>query len=210
VHERSVTSTDHADGGCSRSVGSRAAFLLASAALVIAVWGLVWAVGCDSGSKGDAGGSTTSSESSQGAKSGDIEGRVGAAVAVGDAVVTVRALQATFQPAMPAQRLSEQTPSAPGAGESLFQAYVRVENRGATPIRVDPADFACAVGNSVVRIEPTRSGPLPRSLLEHTSLDLLLTFKAQVGFEPVLIYNPPWYDGTIRISPQSEETTSTT
>ncbi|MFH0917263.1 MAG: hypothetical protein V1912_12575, partial [bacterium] len=117
--------------------------------------------------------------------------------------------QATFQPAMPLQRLSEQTPSAPASGESFYQAYVRVENGGATPIRVDPSDFACAVGDTVARIEPTRSGPLPRSLLENTSLDLLLTFKAKAGFEPVLLYSPPWYDGVVRIGPQAEETTTT-
>lgn len=176
---------------------------------MVALSCLMWATGCDSGSGEDTGGSTTSSTGSQGSESGDIEGQVSTAVEVGDALVTVRALQATFQPAMPAQRLSEQTPSAPAAGESFFQAYVRVENRGVSPIRVDPNDFACAVGDSVVRIEPTRSGPLSRSLLENTSLDLLLTFKDKAGFEPVLIYSPAWYDGTIRISPQSEETTTT-
>ena len=203
--------TSAGQSGCARSRGiwSRAASPLAIAALLVALSGLVWATGCDSGSGSDTGEATTSSTSGQGSKSGDIEAHVGAAVDVGDAVVTVRALQATFQPAMPAQRLSEQSPSAPGPGESFFQAYVRVENRGASPIRVDPNDFACAVGNVVVRVEPTRSGPLPRSLLEKTSLDLLLTFKARAGFEPVLIYSPPWYDGTIRISPQPEETTTT-
>jgi hypothetical protein len=189
---------------------SRAVLLLAGAALVMALSCLMWAAGCDSGSGAGSGESTTSSTGGQASESGDIEGQVGMAVEVGDAVVTVRALQATFQPAMPTQRLSEQTPAAPAAGESFFQAYVRVENGGASPIRVDPNDFACAVGVSVVRIEPTRSGPLPRSLLGSTSLDLLLTFRARVGFEPVLIYSPPWYDGTVRIGAQSEETTTTT
>lgn len=182
---------------------------MASAVLLAALSCLMWAAGCDSGSGDDTGGSTTSSTAGQASGSGDIEGHLGAAVEVGDALVTVRALQATFQPAMPTQRLSEQTPSAPAAGESFFQAYVRVENRGASPIRVDPNDFACAVGVSVVRIEPTRSGPLPRSLLGGSSLDLLLTFRAKAGFEPVLIYSPPWYDGTIRIGAQSEATTTT-
>jgi hypothetical protein len=183
--------------------------LLAGALLITMMSPLMWAGGCDSGSGGDAGGSTTSSAGSQGPKSGDVEGYVGTALDVGDAVVTVKALQATFQPAMPAQRLSEQTPSAPAAGESFFQAYVRVENRGTSPMRVDPEDFACAVGDSVARIEPTRSGPQARSLLENTSLDLLLTFKAKAGFEPMLIYSPPWYDGTIRIRPGPEETSTT-
>jgi len=170
---------------------------------------LIWATSCDSGSGESVDGTTSTSADGQAPESGDIEGRVGAEVEVGDAVVTVRALQATFQPAMPAQRVSEQTPSAPAPGEAFYQAYVRVENRGISPVRVDPNDFACAVGNSVVVIEPTRSGPLPRSLLGSTSLDLLLTFKGQAGFVPILIYSPPWYQGTIRISPQAEETTVT-
>lgn len=199
-----MTSAGQAGGGRSRAV-----LLLGSAALIVALSCLPWATGCDSGSAEDTGGLTTSSTGGQGSESGDLEGQVGTAVEMGGALVTVRALQATFQPAMPIQRLSERTPSAPASGESFFQAYVTVENRGATLIRVDASDFACAVGESVVRIEPTRSGPLARSLFKNTSLDLLLTFKAEAGFEPVLIYSPPWYDGTLRISRQSEETTTT-
>ncbi|MFH1833418.1 MAG: hypothetical protein ABH877_00215 [bacterium] len=183
--------------------------MLLLAGLAVAISFSSWATACDSGSGEPSGGAVTTSGASQGPQSGDIKGRVGETVEVGDAVVNVRALHATFQPAMPGQRLSEQTPSAPAAGESFFQARVRVENRGASAIRVDPRDFACAVGDSVVLVEPTRSGPPARSLLENTSLDLLLTFKGQAGFEPVLIYSPPWYSGTIRISPQSEETTGT-
>ena len=184
--------------------------LVVAVSLVLAGVCLSWATGCDSGSAEPTGGSDTTAVNGRSPESGDIEGRVGAEIEVGDAVVTVRALQATFQPAMPGQRLSEQTPSAPAPGESFYQAYVRVENRAVTPIRVDPNDFACAVGDSVVFIETTRSGPMPRSLLENTSLDLLLTFKAQSGFVPILIYNPPWYQGTIRVSPQAEESTTTT
>ena len=179
-------------------------------ALLLVTSCLVWVAGCDSSGGGSADGSTTSSTTGEVSQSGDIEGRVGMAIAVGEAVVTVRALQATFQPAMPEHRLSGQTPTAPASGESFYQAYVRVENKGVSPLRVAADDFECAVGNAVVGIEPTRSGPLPRSLLEGTSLDLLLTFKAQAGFQPVLLYNPPWYDGTVRVSPQSEETTTTT
>jgi hypothetical protein len=182
--------------------------LLVVALLLAALLPLL-ATGCDAGEGDGVGGSTTTSSSSEASESGDVEGFVGTATEVGSALVTVRALQATFQPAMPVQRLSEQTPTAPAAGESFYQAYVRVENHAVTPIRVDPNDFACAVGESVVPIEPTRSGPLSRSLLKNTSLDLLLTFKAQAGFEPVLIYSPPWYDGVIRVSPQIEEPTTT-
>ena len=172
-----------------------------------------WAIGCDPADGETADGGPTSSTEEPETESGDIEGLVDEAIEVGQAIITVRALQATFQPAVPEQRLSEQTPPAPASGESFYQAYVRVENTGDGPIRVDAGDFSCAVGDSVVAIEPTRSGPLPRSLLKSTSLDLLLTFKARAGYQPVLIYDPPWYDGVIRVSPESlqpvEETTTT-
>jgi hypothetical protein len=180
-------------------------YRLLVAILLLTASCLLWAPACESG--GDSGdGRTTSSTGDGGSQSGDIDGHVGEAIRVGQAVVTVRALQATFQPAMPEQRLSDETPTAPGAGESYYQAYVRVENKAVSPVRVDPKDFACAVGDAVVAIEPTRSGPLPRSLLMNTSLDLLLTFKAQAGYQPVLLYSPPWYDGVIRVSPQTAET----
>jgi hypothetical protein len=166
--------------------------------------------GCDGDENTADAGTTSSSTSIDASQSGDIEGQVGEALEVGSALVTVRALQSTFQPAVPAQRLSDQSPSAPGAGESFYQAYVRVENRDTAPIRVDPNNFACAIGDVVVGVEPTRSGPLPRSLLKNASLDLLLTFKGPAGYEALLLYDPPWYRGTVRVSPGAavEETTT--
>ena len=165
-------------------------------------------VGCNSK---DSGNGQTTLPSTGGAEVGDMRGVVGADLEVGKAIVTVRALEVAFQPAMPAQRLNDQTPTPPAAGEGFYQAYVRVKNTGTIPLRVDPNDFVCAVGNAVAKIEPTRSGPMPRSLIEGTSLDLLLTFKAPTGYEPMLIYSPPWYDGVITVSPEAETpTTSTT
>ncbi len=177
--------------------------------IVVMVACIGWAAACDSGSGGSTDGENTSSTDVETPESGDIDGTVGAEIQVGEAIVMVRALQEAFQPAVPEQRLSVHAPTSPSSGESFYQAYVRVQNNGVSPIRVDPEDFACAVGNAVVSVEPTRSGPLPRSLLKNTSLDLLLTFKAEAGFEPILLYSPPWYDGVIRVSPQSQETTTT-
>ncbi len=157
--------------------------------------------GCDGGGEGSDAATTSSSTPRDGSKSGDIEGQVGDALEVGAALVIVRALQSTFQPALPSQRLSDQTPTAPEAGESFYQAYVRVENLGTDPIRVDPNGFACAIGDTVASVEPTRSGPLPRSLLKNASLDLLLTFKGPAGYEPLLLYDPPWYRGTVTGEP---------
>lgn len=185
----------------------RARWLLLVPVLAL-VFGAAALVGCNSG---DGGNGQTTVPSNSGAQAGDIEGVVGADLEVGKAIVTVRALEVAFQPAMPAQRLNDQTPTPPAAGEGFYQAYVRVKNTGMIPLRVDPNDFVCAVGNAVAKIEPTRSGPLPRSLIEGTSLDLLLTFKAPTGYQPMLIYSPPWYDGVITVSPEAQTpTTSTT
>ena len=63
----------------------------------------------------------------------------------------------------------------------------------------------CRIGDKVVGIEPTRSGPYARSLLENTSIDLLLTFEGPAGFQPELLYDPPWYDGMISIRPEADE-----
>lgn len=163
-----------------------------------------WMAGCDSDRRSSTESATSSTEKVE-VGSGDIEGAVGDRIKVGAAIMTVRALQATFQPAVPEQRLSEQTPPAPGSGESFYQAYVTVENTDVSPLRMDAEDFICATGDSVVAIEPTRSGPLPRSLLKNTSLDLMLTFKAEAGYQPILIYRPAWYDGVITVSPASPD-----
>jgi hypothetical protein len=190
--------------------GPRARSLAALVLLLIGLACVPVALGC-SGEEEQVDGETTSSSiGGDGSQSGDIEGAVGEALEVGTALVTVKALHSTFQPATPVQRLSEQTPTAPEAGESFYQAQVRVENRETDPIRVDPNHFACAIGDTVASIEPTMSGPLPRSLLKNTSLDLLLTFKGPAGYEPILLYNPPWYRGTVRVSPQVVGETTTT
>jgi hypothetical protein len=181
--------------------------LLTLTALLVAVLA-VWPAGCSrSNNTPD---SASSSTDSTAAPSGDIDATVGEAIHVGNAIVTVRALQPTFNPVSPEQRLSEQPPAAPAGSESFYQAYVKVENDGVTPLRVDADDFVCAVGNSVVGIEPTWSGPAARSLLKNSSLELLVTFKAKAGYEPVLLYSPSWYDGTIRVHSASSETTQTT
>jgi hypothetical protein len=188
----------------------RVRLVLVLSLLAIVLCGLPWLAACTSDNQSDD--VSTSSTVVEGPTSGDVQGTVGKAIHVGAAVITVKALQATFQPATPGQRLAEQTPSAPGAGQSFYQAYVRVENtsQSQAPLRVDPNDFACAVGGSVVAIDPTRSGPLPRTILMNTSIDLILTFKAPAGFQPQLLYNPPWYQGVISVGPAVEATATTT
>ncbi|MBC7294184.1 MAG: hypothetical protein H5T84_08830 [Thermoleophilia bacterium] len=156
---------------------------------------------------------TSNTTSTEKMPTGNVDGQVGKTLVLGEVRITVNALAATLRPAMPAQRVSEQPPPAPAAGDSFYQAYVRVENTGVMPVRVDPADFACAIGDQVVSVDLTRSGPVARSLLKNASLDLLLTFKGPAGFEPELLYAPAWYDGIIRIKaqePSQQETPSTT
>lgn len=187
----------------------RHAALLAAVVLLLLVPCLAWMTACDDENASGGDGATTSSTGEEGAESGDIEGAVGEDIRVVHAVITVRALQSTFQPATPEQRISEAMPAPPESGQTLYQAYVRVKNTGVAPLRVDPYDFVCAVGDSVVTIEPTRSGPFARSLLKNTSLDLVLTFQAAAGYQPVLMYAPPWYDGMISIRPEAEEDTTT-
>jgi hypothetical protein len=193
------------DPGASRPL-RRLSILLLAALLVAG--SAFWVAACSSG--GGKADNTSSSTESGATPSGDIEASVGEAIKVGHALVTVRAMQPTFNPVAPEQRLSEQDPAAPEGNQSFYQAYVKVENDGVTPIRVDAEDFACAVGNSVVGIEPTWSGPAARSILKNGSLDLLITFRARAGYEPVLLYSPSWYDGTIRVLPASSTSTETT
>jgi hypothetical protein len=189
-----------------RSRGFRwavAAFLT----VTVCVWG---AAGCDRGGEGTA---TVTSLAGGQTISGDLARGIGTAVAIGDAVITVNAFQDAFQPAAPVQKLSDETPVAPAAGESFYQAYVRVENRGQFPLRVDPEDFVCRIGNAIRTIEGTRSGPPARSIIYGTSLDVVVTFKGRAGADPVLIYSPPWYDGDISFSaggPGGSTATSTT
>jgi hypothetical protein len=187
----------------------RAHRLLALALLSLGFCLALLSAGCDGSTDETSDDQTTSSMTageteSDSASSGDVDAVVGKSVRLGDVQVTVNVLQATFQPAFPGQRISEQTPSAPAAGESFYQAYVRVENLGTAPARVDATDFTCVVDNTILPIEVTRSGPPARSILKNSSFDLILTFKAPAGFVPELRYDPPWYHGTLRVTPAPE------
>ncbi len=175
--------------------------------IVLLLAGLVlWSVACDSG---DVETSTSVTSEPGDGRSGDVQGAVGEAVKVDKVIITVRILDATFNPVTPSQRVSEASPTAPGGDESFYQAFLRIENRDSSPIRVDPEDFACAVGDAVVGIDPTWSGPSARTLLKGSSLDLLVTFKGKAGYQPVLLYSPSWYDGTIRFEAGVVTTTTT-
>lgn len=155
---------------------------------------------CSSGGTGDGSGSAPSG----GGASGNIEGGVNTGVTVGDAVITVKSLQAAFQPISPAQKLSDEALVAPAAGFTFYQAYVRIENHGQFPLRIDAEDFVCRIGNTISTLEPTRSGPAARSIIYGTSIDLVLTFRGATGAEPTLIYTPPWYSGLISFNANTQ------
>jgi hypothetical protein len=182
-------------------------FPLVALAVVLTVTLVACVTACGDG---DAEGGISTSVVGDPTLSGDREAGVRVAVPMGDAQVTVRALQDAFQPVSPSQKLSDATPVAPAAGESFYQAYVRVENQGQMPLRVDPDDFGCLIGSVMSTVEPTRSGPPARSLIFGTSIDLLLTFRGPAGQDPVLIYSPSWYDGVIAFSSQVETPGTTT
>jgi hypothetical protein len=152
--------------------------------------------GCGSGGSDDNAGTKPPGSS----VSGNLEGGIGLDVAVGDAVVNVKSFQAAFQPVSPAQKLSDDALVAPAAGVTFYQAYVRIENRSLFPLRVDPQDFLCRIGNTLSLLEPTRSGPAARSIIYGTSIDLVLTFRGVAGTEPILVYSPDWYSGVISFS----------
>jgi hypothetical protein len=149
-------------------------------------------------------GTGSGSKPSGGSASGNFEGGIGSGVAVGDAVITVKSFQAAFQPVSPAQKLSDDALAAPAAGVTFYQAYVRIENRSLFPLRVDPEDFLCRIGNTLSLLEPTRSGPVARSIIYGTSIDLVLTFRGVAGAEPILVYSPEWYSGVISFSASTQ------
>ena len=168
---------------------------------------ILFATACNSSN--DSSDETSTTESGD-VPSGDIDAVIGQTIKIGKAVVTVRLLDATFNPVTPPQRMSEQTPTAPNGDQAFYQAYVDVQNTGDMPLRVDPEDFACAVGSSVAGVEPTWSGPIARSLLKNSSIEVLVNFKGKAGYQPVLLYSPAWYDGTIRVTEASGPTTTST
>lgn len=159
--------------------------------------------------KSNSSGGSGSGQSSTGG-SGNLQGGVGGPFHVGDAIITVKSLQAAFQPVSPAQKLSDEALVAPASGVTFYQAYVRIENRGQYPLRVDAEDFVCRIGNTIATLELTRSGPAARSLIYGTSLDLVLTFRGPTGAEPTLIYNPPWHNGTISFNAATQNQATVT
>lgn len=130
----------------------------------------------------------------------DVELPIGESATLGGVVIEMQSIVSAFQPASPPQKLSDDVLVAPASGESFYQARLLIENKGTVPVRVDPEDFLCRIGNVVTTVEPARTGPKARSLISGSSLQVIVTFRGRAGMEPVVIYDPPWYDGTIYFS----------
>lgn len=162
------------------------------------------------GTAGCGGDDTDSNVGLSTSTAGNLTGGIGSPVTVGDAVITVKSLQAAFQPVTPPQRLSDEALIAPASGITFYQAIVHIENRGQVPLRIDPEDFFCKVTNTVSTLEPTRSGPAARSIIFGTSLDLLLTFRGVAGAQATLIYRPPWYPGVVSFSVGGQSSSTST
>jgi len=82
-------------------------------------------------------------------------------------------------------------------GQTYYQAVVRIENAGTGTVRVDPRDFSAMVGRTRAALDPMRSGPVARTLLHGTSLELFLTYVVPEGAQPDLVFHPPWLNGTL-------------
>jgi len=160
--------------------------VLVAIALVLLVRG--W-LGGDGSSAGGSGGR-------QGAVDGRIEAPLGQTVKLGEVSVVVSALAPTSRVAVPGQVVRPGPPLGAAEGR-FFQAYVRVHNAGARPVRVDPWDFSLLTGAGTTPIDPALSGPPSRSLLPGASLDLILAFRAAPDEEPRLRYAAPWFEGEL-------------
>jgi hypothetical protein len=205
----------------------RTPLLCLIALLLVAV---LVAAGCSNGS-GDVGGSTTSgggstagggssttvdvgaagstvaSAGGSGPQSGEVSGTVGQTIQVAKIKVTVKSLEETVNPVLPLHPVSNKASAPLGAKQSFYQASVRIENAGDMPLSVDVNQFSCGVGNVSAAVDEARSGPPGRSLLKGTSIDLLLTFMGDSGYQPELLFQPSGYSGIVRI--KAVETTST-
>lgn len=152
--------------------------------------------------------STTKNTGSSLPDTGEVSGLIGETIEIGKIKLTVKSLEETVNPAPPPRPASSKEPSSLGANRSFYQASVRIENTGEMPVPVDVTQFSCAVGDGVSAVDPVRSGPPGRSLLKGTSIDLLLTFMGDSGYQPELLYHPPETNGVVRV--KAAEVTSTT
>lgn len=133
----------------------------------------------------------------QTAEAGDVTVSVGERVVRGDAAVTVTAFLPTDRPTLPPSAASDAVSPEPGEGQTFHQAFVWVENEGEAPIRVDPADFTLLAAGAQIPPDLTRSGPAARTMLQGSSLQLILTFIGPAEGTPRLGYTSPWSQGTI-------------
>lgn len=149
------------------------------------------------GCKDEASTTTVTTGTGSGGRPTTLEFEVGETAVAGDVKIDVPVLTLTAVPARPLYALSSGMALTTAEGETYYQAIVRIENTGDGTVRVDPADFSAMVGRHVAPLDRFRSGPVARTLLHGTSLELILTYVVPKDSTPELVYHPPWLNGTI-------------
>ncbi len=151
--------------------------------------------GCSSDDANDSAQSTLTTGG--GGRATEVVVEIGEAVELGDVTIHVTALYQTLVPLLPSFPISAGPRSGVVEGQVFCQALVRVDNRGSEAVRVDPMDFTLIAGSAGHSIDPSRSGPVARSLLPGASLDFVLTFRGPETDELELRYSPKWFNGTV-------------
>jgi hypothetical protein len=121
-------------------------------------------------------------------------------VSMGGAKVVVSSLAPVLEPTHPDVVLAPGESTGLYAGQAYYQARVRLQNGGRAALRIDPYDFSLVGKGRLVAPDPSASGPPARSLLPGASLDLILTFRGPAGLAPVLVYDPLWFNGSLRVT----------
>ena len=114
---------------------------------------------------------------------------VGDVVMDGDLSLVVTSLTPMTVPTGPRYPMTEGVVALDlSAGESYYQVFARVENKGAGVVRFDPEDFSLDADGVLVGPDPSLTGPGARSLLHGASLNFILTFIGPEGLAPRLVY----------------------
>ena len=120
--------------------------------LVLLTAGSVFSAGCFGGEEGDAAAGKT-------VESGDVQREVGKTAELRKVRVTMTSLGPTVRLALPDLTLARGSVPRLAQGQRYYQARVRVANRSAEPVRVDPQDFLLRGEDGLLAPDPAGSGP---------------------------------------------------
>ncbi len=123
--------------------------------------------------------------------------KLGEQVTLGDASLKVAAFTPTAKPVRPAYPLDESVPGPAAAGETYYQAFVVVDNKGPSTFRFDPDDFDLLLDGTPVAPDPVWTGPSARTLLPGASLSATIGFRAPVAQNLQLRWRPTGTGATL-------------